>query len=718
MSTADSYSISDRSIPGFAGVSETGHVPELPRESAFKRLLFSGLAVCIAIGYCVVIFHYWTPSHPGVDQNGYLVGGKMFAQSLSMAQRPVRIGHPREFDPHQFIGNMWVSGKNDPQSFYPKYPLGLPLLYALALWIGGPEKGVFLAHLISPLAMTLAILGVFFLTRGFTGSFPAILAMLVIATSPIINWCVTNPNSHATTLFCCVWGIICVMRWWKQGGWGWALAGGLLTGYAATIRYTEAALILPLLWSAVTKIRWTCKKTWVESTLLVAGWMLPIALLLIYNRIDIGTWTAYDATNESTGFSWSFFADNWVTLLRQLNENGLFFLFPVAVAGLVTMFWWNWRIAVFFCLWIGPCLTLYTFYYWAPDGLGYLRFVLTALPGMVIAAFWLIAHIRDLLPKEPASFPAYLLILVLTFGGLSAGILGHFAIRLDLPSLTRSAEPEVGDRPWLTPVKQYLHPPDTYSVFEHRYNREVFISLLVMLSAWGAALAASVLLKKSIVPTLAAGILTFISAAFQSHQSLQNLERDAFNRFAQQMTYTLLCRIVPDHSVLICPNEALLHHLQFATNLICFNGQTFDKRWVENRPSQSTDDPVLMDPVRGQQLQEALKNLDQRALTEQARQRIRDALDQRRRVFVLSPLRTQPGADYRELVNKNVPDFITRNVIRPRDESLEARPVGWWNIPRIRPDIPPPRHRGPREPRPAARDRDTAFQVWEITRKG
>jgi hypothetical protein len=715
MSTAGAQLISDTSGSKVEGVSGTGPVPEFPPETTFKRLIFSGLAICLAIGYGVVLFHYWTPSHPGVDQNGYLVGGKMFAQTLSMAQKPVRIGHPQEFDPHQFVGDMWVSGKNDPQTFYPKYPLGLPFLYAVAMWIGGHEKGVVLAHLISPLTMSLSMLGVYFLARLFTTSFPAVLGMLVIMTSPIINWCANNPNSHATTLFCCVWGMICVIRWWKHGGWGWALVGGLLTGYAATIRYTEAALILPLLWVVATKIRWSCKKTWIESVILIAAWMLPVLLLLIYNRIDIGTWTAYDVTNESTGFSWAFFTDNWSTLLRQLNENGLFFLFPVAVAGLVTMFWWKPKIAVFFCLWIGPCLTLYMFYYWAPDTLGYLRFVITALPGMVIAAFWLIAHIRDLLPKEPVSIPVYLLLLVLTFGGLSAGILGHFAIRLDLPNLTRSAESQASERPWFTPVKQYLHPPETYSTFEHRYNREIFILLLVMLSAWGAALSAAIFLKKSIVPTLAAGILTFICTAFQTHRSLRNLERDAMSRFNQEMTYTLVRYIVPDHSVLICPNQALLHHLQFATNLICFTGQTFDKRWIDTRPSQSTEDPVLVDPVRGQQLQQILKNFDQQALTEQAHQSIRDALENRRRVFVLSSLSSQPAVDYRELVQKNPPDFIKRHIIRVNDSSLRAIPVAWWNIPRIRPETPPSRHRGPRELRQPLRDRDTAFQLWEIT---
>ncbi len=696
-------------------VTRTG-VPELPLESRPKRLGFAVIALLLTAGYLFTVLNYWTPAHQGTDQNGYLVGGKLFSQTLLMAQKPTKIGHPEEFDPHQFIASMWVASSNNPQHFWPKYPLGLPLLYAISLWVGG-SYGVAIAHLISPVAMALTVLGVFFLARQFTGSFPAILAMLVYATSPIVTWCANNPNSHATTVFCCVWGMLCILHWWRRGGWYWALAGGFLVGYAATIRYTEGALILPIAFAALANLRWRSLRSWIESSLVGVGWLIPVGVLLTYNYLAMGTLTGYDATNESTGFSWAFFYDNWETITRQLSENGLFFIMPIAIAGLIAMFWWNLRVAIFFWLWAGPCLTIYTFYYWAPDGLGYLRFVLTVLPPMVVGAFWLVAHIRDLLPKEPTNVPAYLMILVLTFGGLTAGVLGHVGLRVNLQALSsvRGAEAAVDkERVFVFPVQTYLRPEEHYSAFEDGVSKPVFITSLVMLSAWGAAISASVLLKKSIVPTLAAGVIAFLSVAVQANNSLVALENDSHERAWQQVNYAFLKKLVPDGSVLICREESLLHHIQFERELICFNGQTFDKNWVNGRPSRPIDGPELMDPVRGKQLQDALKDFDQKALTEQARQMVRDAVANNRRVFVVENLRLDGrGRPLRDAKTDTTPEFIRRFIIRGKDESIKGQQIAWWNVPRIHAETNPTRHRGKRDGKPLYRE--VSYQLWEIT---
>ncbi len=699
-----------------------GNIPGLPFEVRWKRYLFVLLAIAISAGYLSTVLTFWTPAHQGVDQNGYLVGGKMFAETLSMKQAPKQIANPDKFDPHQFIANMWVSATNNPQHFYPKYPLGLPLLYAIALWVGGGD-GVALAHLISPIAMALTVLGVFFLTRQFTGSFPAVLAMLVYATSPVVTWCVNNPNSHSTTVFCCVWGMLAVLHWWRMGGWGWALLGGFLVGYAATIRYTEGALLLPIVFAALINLRWRVLRSWIESSLIVVGWLIPVSILLTYNYLEMGTLTGYDATNESTGFSWAFFYDNWETITRQLSENGLFFIMPIAIAGLIAMFWWNWRVAMFLWLWVGPCVTIYTFYYWAPDGVGYLRFVLTVLPPMVAGAFWLIAHIRDLLPKAPQPVPAYLMILVLTFGGLTAGVLGHFALRLDLPAISAlkspDPDPTAERRPLIMPMDKYLDPAP--SVFATRYARPVFFSSLIMLSAWGAAIAASALLKRAIVPTLAAGVIAFLSVAVQADNSIKQLERDAHDRAWQAVNYQFIAKLVPPGSILISRDEGLLHQIQFEQDLITFNGMTFDKGWVNGRPNKPTDDPVLMDPVRGKQLQDSLKDFDQKALTEQARQMVTDAIKNNRRVFVVDSVNRLEDLlasfkDKKEPKDNKfaalTPDFIRRHIIRPKDESIKAERIAWWNTPQVSKDPAPSRMRGRRDAR--GWYRVATCQLWEI----
>ncbi len=699
-------------------------VPELPLESRSKRLAFLFIAAALAIAYFAVVLAYWTPSHPGVDQNGYLVGGKGFAETLSMKQAPVRLSDGKTFDPHQFIANMWVSATNNSQHFYPKYPLGLPLLYAICLWLGGGSSsyGVAMAHLISPAAMALTVFGVFVLVRQFAGSFPAVLAMCVFATSPIVGWCVNNPNSHATTVFCCVWGMVSVLHWWRRGGWFWALAGGFLVGYAATIRYTEGAMLLPLLFAALINLRWRSWRGWFESSLVPIGWAIPVAVLLTYNWFEMGTLTGYDSTNESTGFAWAYFYTNWETILRQLSLNGLFLIFPIAVAGLIAMFWWNWRAAVLLWLWVGPCLTIYTFYYWAPDGLGYLRFVLTVLPPLLVGGFWVIAHLRDLLPDEPTNVPAYLLVLVLTFGGITAGVLGHLGLRLDLQALSVAmkgeaalVDPESADpaepRSIVQSVKSYLAPaPSAYASGE---ARPVFYASLLMLAAWGAAVAASALFGRSIVPTLAAGVIAFLSIAVQADNSFKALEKESHERNVQLISYKFLEKYVPDGSVLICREEGLLHHVQFERNLVVYNGMTFDKNWVNGRVDAPRDNPDLMDPVRGKQLKDALKDFDQNALNEQARALVRDARNANRRVFVIEtvPNMNEMLKAFREKKEGPVPDFVRRYINRSKDESIKGERITYWNVPQVVRDPIPP-HRGRRDARPNFRV--VTWQLWEI----
>jgi hypothetical protein len=103
-------------------------------EPAWKRWMFASLAGVVVWLFAYQAGVFWMPAHPGVDQNGYLVGGRQFADTLTMKLAPTRLGS-NEFDPHAFVGRMWVGvdyGTPD-ERFYPKYPLGLPALYAAAL---------------------------------------------------------------------------------------------------------------------------------------------------------------------------------------------------------------------------------------------------------------------------------------------------------------------------------------------------------------------------------------------------------------------------------------------------------------------------------------------------------------------------------------------------------------------------------------------------------
>jgi len=420
-------------------------------EAGVAKLIGASLACVLAFLWYGMMLLAWSPAHPGVDQNGYIVGGKMFADHLSTGMLPPNI--------YSFVGQMWIG--TPWQTYYPKYPMGLPMIYAATLKIGqiplgralvycltnmrwlaaglavfllarwlaawllrkidfaaslgafalamllplcavrvivgpwhslpipGPSAGVSLAYLVNPIAMTLALLASFYLVRMVAGSVAGLMALVVIAASPVTMQLTDNPSSHATSLFFVAWGMYLLLRWWQHGGAWRAAVAGLLIGYAVTIRYTEGLLLLPVVLVAILNFRWN-KRRLTETGLLLAWWGIPVILLLAFNLGSFGSPTGYDSTNESTGFNWQNFQKNWETTVRQLYNSGLFFLLPLSLAGLVAMFAFAWRTALMLTAWLLPSLILYTAYYWAPDSIGYARFYLTLFPAFAMTAFWML----------------------------------------------------------------------------------------------------------------------------------------------------------------------------------------------------------------------------------------------------------------------------------------------------------------------------------------
>ncbi|MEW6742198.1 MAG: glycosyltransferase family 39 protein [Planctomycetota bacterium] len=339
-----------------------------------------------------------------MDENAYLVGGKMLADhgSTSLGSYPpsldAKAGQPA-LNRHAFVGRMWVGvdAGTDGERYYPKYPPGLPVLIAGAIKLGGRD----LAYWISPFLMSAAILGMYLVSRQVLATFPAILATLVLGTSPLTLQLSTTPTSHATALFLVVWGMYLLLRWWRRGSTGQAVLAGLLLGCAVTLRYTEALLILPIGLVLFFHGRQRHRRLLPLAVPLLAGWALPVGLLVLSNLASLGTLTGYDLAHESTAFAWKYFAHNWDNMLRQLHTGGLFLFFPLGLVGLIAMSWWHWRLALVLLAWALPGTIVYTAYYWGPDLSGpegqvnteYLRFFLTVLPPLSISGVWLLVQL-------------------------------------------------------------------------------------------------------------------------------------------------------------------------------------------------------------------------------------------------------------------------------------------------------------------------------------
>src|SRR5439155_1855051 len=113
-------------------------------EPAPKRWGFLLIALAITIGYFFFLHAYWAPAHPGVDQNGYQYGGRMFAETFSTGFKPP--------NPHMYIG--WMHVRTPDGWYYPKYPLGIPVIDAICLWVAPlfGDDGVAWVYLVSPIS--------------------------------------------------------------------------------------------------------------------------------------------------------------------------------------------------------------------------------------------------------------------------------------------------------------------------------------------------------------------------------------------------------------------------------------------------------------------------------------------------------------------------------------------------------------------------------------
>jgi 4-amino-4-deoxy-L-arabinose transferase-like glycosyltransferase len=355
--------------------------PLPPPEPARTRWIFLAVALLAAAGFFAALHAYWVPADPNVDENAYLVSGKLLARTGSPGFVPP--------DPYALVGKMWIGTAEG--RFYPKYPLGQPLLVAAAI----RTLGLSAAFAVNPLLMALALLGVFLLVREAAGSPAGLLAMLALALSPVVLAEANDPDSHAASLAFTVWGMFLLLRWWRTGKLGTAALAGLLLGYAAIVRYTEGLLLLPLLLIVLFRLgRRPDRKSLYAAAALLAGWALPIAAQVAFNLRALHSLTGYDTTHESTAFSTAYFAHNWQLTARQLFTLGLPLLLPLAVLGLALLAWRQRRLGIVLWAWLLPNTLLYTAYYWAleNDGVNYLRFFLSVFPPLALGLGWLLTR--------------------------------------------------------------------------------------------------------------------------------------------------------------------------------------------------------------------------------------------------------------------------------------------------------------------------------------
>lgn len=688
--------------------------PLVRRESKFRICVFGLAALAVAVGYFFTLHAYWAPAHGGVDQNGYLVGGKMIVDHLSTGQWPS--------DVYSYVSAMWIGTKWG--VFYPKYPVGLPILYAIAIKLGGAAHAVQSAYLVNPFCMTLALVAVYLLVRLACGSFGALLGMLAVACSPVTMSLTNNPNSHAATLCCVAWGMYLLIRWWMAGGVWRAVGAGFLLGYALTIRYTEGLLVLPVLLVAAMNVRWTNRRSIAETVLLLAWWAIPPLALIAFNLAAFGSFTGYDSTNESVpgaAFQWQWFQRNWEPMTRQLYQTGLFWLLPFALAGLFVMFFRAWRWALVLTFWVVPSVLLYTSYYWAPDpvnpqqmgiAIGYMRFFLTVLPPLTCAAMW---FLLEGLPWGPLSIGDQVHAAAANLRGfasgarpgrgvaLAAGIIALLIAFGGLTSLLCSDDVAAAKR---TLIAYFIVVPLVVTlamIFAWRSRRGLgnigladaprtvaatAAGILVIVACGVSATASQILLEQEQKQNL-----TLATAADEVTSARPALAR-ALNDKAPPDTLRELAKQpggLPAGSVIFSSNDQLLNHIQFVGDYRIYDDRPFNTAYIH---SLNDVDPTIaqtIQPERREMLYKMLHKLNQAQLVNEQNRIMSAAFRAGRDVFVIVPRATFPAQRLRFFPPTRYRAVIVSQWAEPVQAARVFKPMRFMNrnMDRVRPEPPP-----------------------------
>jgi 4-amino-4-deoxy-L-arabinose transferase-like glycosyltransferase len=373
---------------------ECNHDTIFPFESAHAgRSIVAGLLLAVLlILYALFLHGFYEPAHPGVDQNGYMVTARLLSEHGRLYFKP--------HNPLQFAGRMMVLTPDG--KIFAKYPPGVGFLGAIARIVYRPSA----MYLVDPVCTVMALFFAYLLFRSLLDPFLALMGVLWLSLNPVTLTYADDANSHGAALGFTVMGFWALLTWWRKGGMWRGIIAGLALGFCCSIRYTEFLWCLPLLAVVILAVRGH-QRSWRQGLAVLIAWAMPVAVLAVINWASFGEpWrTGYWFCREQTGFAWRYFIGNpggmpprqgnWQTLLEQMENLGLFLLFPLALAGLIRLFWTSRKLALAIALWVIPSATVYMFYYWAPANdftTAYLRFFLDIFPALIMVALWLLAR--------------------------------------------------------------------------------------------------------------------------------------------------------------------------------------------------------------------------------------------------------------------------------------------------------------------------------------
>ncbi len=348
--------------------------PKIQKQDIFAYLC---LVIIVSIYSYIQVIHF-TPAYQEVDPDGYLILAKRIAEGGPIAVK--------DDDPFMYQSHVWV--ENSKGEIAPKFAPGYPFLMSIAYILGGDTAMFY----VSPIMGGLSLIGSYMLFRLWMSRTSALFGTFYLAVNAMILVYCAYLLTHASDMCFAVWGMYFLWRW-KRGNIKdtrhyilISVFAGLLLGGAMTIRHTSVLLVFALISAIVVK--------WIESIksksypirdtlILLASYIVFPLLLLIYNWVifDSPFTSGYGLSGEQFAFKLKNIPNNARVLALGLNYTGLFFMFPIGLAGMFLAQMIGESIMAL--LWIIPSYLLYASYYWAPGDMSYFRFLIVIFPALV-----------------------------------------------------------------------------------------------------------------------------------------------------------------------------------------------------------------------------------------------------------------------------------------------------------------------------------------------
>ncbi|HEU5080991.1 MAG TPA: hypothetical protein VFT72_17395 [Opitutaceae bacterium] len=330
------------------------------------------LALLILTLYGAFCFYHAARCATGSDATGYLNSAHLLEEGKTFFPLRVIEGLPIGTDEVTSLTYMPLGLKAvDDQRLVPGYPVGLSLLIAGTARIGSWStvlRDVAVLHLVAGLVV------VYFLAREFKLSRPfSVLCAAIIGSSPLYLLMGLQPMSDVPALVWC--GATLLLVRIGQRNPHILVFAGFTFAFAVLIRPTNLLLAAPI---AVMLF-----PSWRHALIFIAGGIPGAVFQLLYNLNTYGSplGNGYIGAAES-------FSPKWIGASLAAYAHWPILLFtPIVLLGLALPWLslpvrWKWLLVA----WAAPFFGLYGFYFYTSQTWWYQRFVLPAMPALVIAS--------------------------------------------------------------------------------------------------------------------------------------------------------------------------------------------------------------------------------------------------------------------------------------------------------------------------------------------